>query len=168
VAQINLDFLWLLRMNHTGIDMATRQRGPEFDAIRAKMRIKPIEMQASRPSITRNDAACAALRRAGLDADTLAADVRALRQATIRRSIWVYGGNGEKGHSETIEEPDYRTRLEGAKLQVVIEGWQFSPQKAQDQHPLVLILNQLPEEIRTVVEQSIENRLRGLLKPGIN
>jgi len=149
--------------------MATRSHR-EFDGIRAKMGIKPItpiEMQASRPSITRNDALAAAFRRVGMDTDTLAAEIKALKQATIQVSRPVRV-NGTYSHHETVEVPDNRTRLEAAKLQVIIEGWQFSPQKAQDQHPLVVILNQLPEEIRQPVEQSIENRLKTLLKPGAN
>lgn len=136
-------------------------------AIRERMGIK-IPLQASRPSITRSDAACEALRRQGMSEDTLAADLAAMRAATRSRSIWVYATDGQPGHSEIITEPDYKTRLEAAKLQAEIEGWKYAPQKAQDQHPLVLILNQLPDEIRQPVEQSIENRLKTLLKPGIN
>jgi len=143
----------------------------ELDRSLAKMGIKPhaIPLERSRPSITRSDALSGPLHEAGLGIPRLVAELESMLHATMVRTLMVKSGNiGGSKRTKEIEVPDYRTRLAATQMLTAIHGYAYAPQKAQDQHPLVVILNQLPEEIRQPVEQSIENRLKTLLKPGAN
>jgi hypothetical protein len=148
--------------------MATRSN-LSLSAIPAGMRAKPatIPLQKSRPSTTRSDALSGPLHDAGLGIPRLVAELEAMLSASmiVKKLVKIADGDWRQ---QDFEIPDWRTRTKAVELLQVIHGYQYAPQKAQDQHPIVLILNQLPDETRQAVEQSIENRLKGLLKPGIN
>ena len=136
-------------------------------AIRAKMGIT-IPLRESRPSTTRSDALSGPLHAAGLGIDRLVQKLNQMIDATITVRVICRTEAGEYVDHREVTEPDWKTQLKAAEMLNQIHGYGYAPQKAQDQHPLVLILNQLPDEIRQPVEQSIENRLKTLLKPGVN
>jgi len=123
-----------------------------------------IPLARARPSTTRSDALSGPLHEAGLGIPRLVAELELMLHATKMKPQWEKpGAAGAQWHTKVVEVPDYKTRLAATQLLTVIHGYAYAPQKTQDQHPLIVILNQLPEEIRQRVEQSIENRLKGLL-----
>jgi hypothetical protein len=127
-----------------------------------------IPLAGSRPSITRSDALSGPLHDAGLGIDRLVAELETMLSATITSTRMEPDPKGKQKIEVTVEKPNWPVRSRAIEMLYVIHGYQYAPQKAQDQHPLVLILNQLPDEIRQPVEASIENRLKTLLKPGAN
>ena len=133
--------------------------------IRARMGIT-IPLRESRPSTTRSDAACGALRRQELTEDTLASNIKAMQGATMLERRAVNGPDGKYSHHETVEVPDWKTRTRGVELQAEIEGWKYAPQKAQDQDPLVVVINKLPEVVREKLLQTVTNRLLPLTSEG--
>jgi len=142
-----------------------RHRNPEFDGIRVKM---GIPLQGSHPSITRSDALSGPLHEAGLGIPRLVAKLEQLMEAKVTVRVVCRAEDGTYVDHRNVTEIDSKTQLRAAEILQQIHGYSYAPQKAQDQHPLVLILNQLPDETRQAVEQSIENRLKTLLKPGTN
>jgi hypothetical protein len=134
----------------------------------AKRATSSIPLAGSRPSITRSDALSGALHDAGLGVARMVIELNAMLAASVSHTVTEPDPIGKGRIESTVQLPNWSVRMRALEMLHDIHGYLFSPQKAQDQHPIVVILNQLPDETRQAVEQSIENRLKGLLKPGIN
>lgn len=127
-----------------------------------------IPLAGSRPSITRSDALSGPLHEAGLGVPRLVIELERMLAATVTTSHMEPDPRGKSKIEVEVSLPDWRTRTRAMEMLAAIHGYAYAPQKAQDQHPLINLILQLPDEIRQPVEQALENRLKILLKPGVN
>lgn len=125
----------------------------------AKGKPQSIPLAGSRPSITRSDALSGPLHEAGLGVPRLVIELERMLAATVTQSHSEPDPKGKSNITVEVEKPDWKTRGKAIDMLALIHGYAYAPQKAQDQDPLVVIINKLPEQVREKLLTTIQNRL---------